>query len=61
MPNEVNRDLASLSIELLEESSHNHPDNAPLWHCPDCWKRQMAIDLMKYMWQPFALPSAQAA
>lgn len=44
--------LVTLSVELFEESQHEHPDHLPAEHCPNCWTRRMAIDLMNYIWKP---------
>lgn len=55
------QELATLSVELLEESEHEHPVTLPNDQCPQCWTRKMAIDLMAYMWRPYAGTIAIAA
>ncbi|HEY9785155.1 MAG TPA: hypothetical protein V6D17_07120 [Candidatus Obscuribacterales bacterium] len=51
MPSNIFESVANLSVELFEESNHDHTLTAPVDECPACWTRRMAIDLMNYMWQ----------
>lgn len=44
-----NDKLVNLSIQLLEESNHQHPANLAPERCPACWTRQMACDLVRYI------------
>jgi len=41
--------LVFLSTQLLEESLHEHPASLAPDHCPSCWTRKMALELIEWM------------
>jgi len=41
--------LVYLSSQLLEESMHEHPASLSPDHCPSCWTRKMALELLEWM------------
>ncbi|HIA52873.1 MAG TPA: hypothetical protein EYN91_12430 [Candidatus Melainabacteria bacterium] len=41
--------LVYLSTQLLEESLHEHPASLSPDHCPSCWTRKMALELIEWM------------
>ncbi|HEY9783862.1 MAG TPA: hypothetical protein V6D17_00580 [Candidatus Obscuribacterales bacterium] len=61
MSNQINTELADLTVELFEESKHVHPIQLPTEQCAHCWKRQMAIELMKHVWKPMTPQLSRAA
>lgn len=53
--------LVYLSTQLLEESMHDHPASLAPDHCPSCWTRKMALELIEYMRQAAPKEELQAA
>ncbi|MBX9948949.1 MAG: hypothetical protein K2Y39_07290 [Candidatus Obscuribacterales bacterium] len=50
--------LVFLSTQLLEESLHEHPASLAPDHCPSCWTRKMALELIEWMRASAATPFA---